>query len=140
MLLMKVKKSQQMVTVFKHQSYLLHLSYCIIHVVFTICLVNFGWHRMHVDAYIDRPNNLTNHFQQYRPYRNVHAMNASHPNEWSFRTRDGRFLFDAFFGIDTPPIGADEFEDDDDEEEAPKPCRCGKFIQQMFDHSYSRRH
>lgn len=122
---MKVKKSQRTVALFD-QSYS-HLCYCIIYVLFTICLIECGWHRMFVDAYVSRANtNLTNSFQQYRPH--IDAMNASLQNEW-FRKRNGRFLFDAFFGIDTPQIEADDFaEDDDEEEEAPKPCNCGKCI------------
>lgn len=121
-MIMKVKKSQRTVAVFD-LSYS-HLCYCIIYVFFTVCLIDFGWHRMHADAYVHRANNLTNSFQQYRPH--IHAMNASRQTEW-LRKRNGRFLFDAFFGIDTPPIEADEFEEDDEEEElAAKPCKCGK--------------
>lgn len=62
----------------------------------------------------------------------MHAIaNASLQNEW-FRERDGRFLFDAFFGIDTPPIEADELEEEDEEEVAAKPCKCGKCTQCIF--------
>lgn len=119
---MKLKKSQRTVALFD-QSYS-HLYYCIIYVFFAICLIDFGWHRVYADVYVHHANNLTNSFQQYRPH--VHAMNASLQNEW-FRKRNGRFLFDAFFGIDTPQIEADEFEEDDDEGElAAKPCKCGK--------------
>lgn len=121
---MKVKKNQQQTVTLFDQS-LSHLCYCIIYVVFTICLIDCGWHRMHVDAFIKGASNLTNSFQQHRLHR-VHAMNASHQNDLLFRTRDGRFLFDAFFGIDTPPIGADEFEEEDDDDEAPKPCKCNQ--------------
>lgn len=125
-MIMKVKKSPQQTVTLLDLSYS-HLCYCIIYVVFTICLIDSGWHRIHVDAYIDRATNRTNSVQQYRPQYRVHAMNVSDQNEWPLRTRDSRFLFDAFFGIDTPPIGADEFEeDDDDEEDAPKPCKCNQ--------------
>lgn len=125
---MKVKKSQRTVALFD-PSYS-HLCYCIICVFFTICLTDFGWHRMYADAHVYRANNLTNSFQQYRPH--MHAIaNASLQNEW-FRERDGRFLFDAFFGIDTPPIEADELEEEDEEEVAAKPCKCGKCTQCTF--------
>lgn len=123
---MKVKKSQRTVALVD-QSYL-HLcnNNSLIYIFFTICLINIGWHRMYVDAYVHRANNLTNSFQQYRPH--IHAMNASLQNEWLHK-RNGRFLFDAFFGIDTPQIEADDFEEDEEEEQvAAKPCKCGKCI------------
>lgn len=121
-MILKVKKSQRTVALFD-QSYS-HLCYFLVYVLFTICLIECGLHRMYVDAYISHANhNLTNSFQQYRPH--VHDINASHQNQWH-HNRNGRFLFDAFFGIDTPQIEADDFADDDDDEvEAPKPCKCG---------------
>lgn len=63
---------------------------------------------------------MTNQFQHF----NTNHLNISRKSV--FENRRGRFLFDAFFGIDTPPLEADDFEDDDDEEDTPKPCKCGK--------------
>lgn len=119
-MIMKVKKSQRTVASFD-QSYA-HLCYCIVYALLMICLIDFGWHRMYANAYVHRADNLTNSFRQYRPH--VRAINASLQDEW-FHKRDGRFLFDAFFGIDTPPIEADDLEDEDEEETVQNTCKCG---------------
>lgn len=88
-----------------------------------ICLIQLFHIRIYVDAYISSTaNNVTNHFPHFNPdHQNISRKSV-------LENRRGRFLFDAFFGIDTPPLDADDFEDDDDEEEdAPKPCNCGKY-------------
>lgn len=123
---MKVKKSQRLTTTSLNKSYS-QLCFCIAYVLLTICLLE----SIHVDAYINgttakTTTNVTNSFQ----YFNIHHRgNVSKKIESS--NRIGRFLFDAFFGIDTPPLDATDFDDDDDEDdEPPKPCKCGKTKQE----------
>lgn len=117
---MKVKKSQRLIASF-NRSYS-QLCYCITYALFVICIFELFRYQVHVDAYISSANNVTNSFQ----YLNTHPINGSRRS--ILQKRNGRFLFDAFFGIDTPPIEAADFEDDDDdEEELPKPCNCGKY-------------
>lgn len=122
---MKVKQNQRLIATF-NTSYS-HLYYCVTYALLAICLFESFRHRVYVDAYINRANNVTNSFQHVNTYN---SANANSSRQSVFGKRDGRFLFDAFFGIDTPPIDAtdfDDIEDDEEEEEAPKPCNCGKY-------------
>lgn len=126
---MKVKKSQRptIATTATSSSSLLNksmcsqLCFCVAYILLAICLLE----SFHVDAYINGAAiNMTNSFQHFNIHRGA-AMNVSRRSGSSDRI--GRFLFDSFFGIDTPPLDATDFDDDDDEEDVPvKPCKCGK--------------
>lgn len=122
---MKVKKSHRP-TIATASSSLLsksmcsQLCFCIAYILLAICLLE----SFHVDAYINgAATNVTNSFQHINIRRT--AMNVSRKS--GSPDRIGRFLFDSFFGIDTPPLDATDFDDDDDEDDVPaKPCKCGK--------------
>lgn len=114
---MKVKKSQRPLK----NAYSQFCS-CIAYLLLTICLLELIHLRVHVNGYIKDAINVTNSFQ----HLNTHSFNGS--RESHFAKRNGRFLFDALFGLDTPPLDASDFADEEDEEEeAPKPCKCGKY-------------
>lgn len=112
---MKVKKSQRFLATFNGS--LSHLCSCLVYTLFAICLIEtLLYHQMHANAYISRTNNnRTNSIQHF---------NASRKS--SLAKRNGRFLFDAFFGIETPPLEPDEFDDEEEEDEPAEPCKCGK--------------
>lgn len=110
---MKVKKSQCLMASLNT----LHsqLCSCIIYMLLTICLLETIDLRMHVNAYM---SNSLRHLS-------IHNFNESRKNVPT--QRNGRFLFDSLFGIDTPQLDAADFDDDDDEDDEPaKPCKCGK--------------
>lgn len=115
---MKVKKSQRLMASLI-ASYL-QFCCCVIYLLVTVCLLESIHLRMHVNAYINGAINVTNSFQ----HLNTQHFNGSEKRLLS--NRNGRFLFDALFGL-TPPLNAASFaDDDDDEEEPPKPCKCEK--------------
>lgn len=117
---MKVKKNQRLIATFNRS--FLHLCCCITYALIAIGMFESFRHDVYVDAYINNANNVTNSFQ----YLNTHSVNSSRRS--MFGKRNARFLFDAFFGIDTPAIEAADFDDvDDSEEDIPKPCNCGKY-------------
>lgn len=96
---------------------------CIVYLLVTVCLLESIHLRMHASAYINGAINVTNSFQ----HLNTQHFNGSRKSLLS--NRNGRFLFDALFGFETPPLNAASFADEEDEEdEPPKPCKCGKFI------------
>lgn len=121
---MRVKQNQRLIATF-NTSYS-HFYYCVTYALLAICLFELFCHQVYVDAYIDRANNVTNSFQYVNT---LNSVNANSSQQSVFGKRAARFLFDAFFGIDTPPIDASDFDsiEDDDEEDAPKPCNCGKY-------------
>lgn len=113
---MKVRQTHRLVKSL-NQSYS-QLCSCLSYALLAICLFQIAHVRLHADAYIAATSNVTHHLQH------VHQVNDSGRNLSDYR--NGRFLFDAFFGIDTPPIDATDFDDEeDDEEDIPKPCKCG---------------
>lgn len=120
---MKVKKSQRLTTItaLLNKSYS-QLCFCIAYVLLMICLLE----SFHVDAYINgATTNVTNSFQHFNVQYQYGRGNVSRKSGSSDRV--GRFLFDAFFGIDTPPLDATDFDDDDEEDDEPAtPCKCGK--------------
>lgn len=114
---LKVKKCQRLTATFNTTCS--QLCFCIAYVLLTICLLE----SFQVDAYINgATTNVTNRFQHFSVH---HRGNVSRKSGSSHRI--GRFLFDAFFGIETPPLDPSDFEDDDDDDDEPaKPCKCGK--------------
>lgn len=122
---MKSKKCQRRNTPF-NRSYS-DIFVCSAYVLFTICVLESLNHQSHVDAYITNARNATN---LYEPF-DIQYLNSSssHSKKVLSRDRNGRFLFDMVFGIDTPPLDAADLveDDDDDEEDLPKPCKCGRY-------------
>lgn len=118
---MKVKKCQRRNEPFS-KSYL-QIFCCLAYVLLTICLLESFNRQSNVDAFIANTRNATNFFEPF----NIQYANSS--KKVLSRNRNSRFLFDALFGIDTPPLdAADLVEDDDDEEDIPKPCKCGSIL------------
>lgn len=115
---MKEKKSQRFTASINEYSKLCsHITYVLL---LSICLIESS---LHVDAYISgATHNVTDNFQHF----NMHTFNVS--RRFGASDRIGRFLFDSFFGIETPPLDASDFDDveDDDDDEPSKPCKCGK--------------
>lgn len=131
---MKVRKSQRL-TASLNESYT-QLCCCIAYVLLTICLLE----SFQVDAYINGATvNMTNSFRHFDIFEQQHRVNVSRTS--GFSNRNGRFLFDAFFGIDTPPIDASDFEEDDDDDPEPaKPCKCGKQTFELTNKTKNKTH
>lgn len=124
---MKVKKCQRRNASF-NKSYL-QIVCCLIYALLTIYLLESFYHHSYVNAFIPSARNATN---LYEPF-NIHYLNESSKDVLS-SNRSSRFLFDAFFGIDTPPLDASDLEDDDDDDEddIPKPCKCGRYCEYAY--------
>lgn len=90
----------------------LQLCFCIVYTLLTMFLLETIDLRLNVNAYMSNSPNPFNSLNESR--ENVSTQ------------RNGRFLFDAFFGIDTPPLDASDFDDDEEDDEPVKPCKCGK--------------
>lgn len=91
---------------------------------YIFCMIYLlGIINMSVDAYVSDAIKLTP--------SNIREFSSQHLNKSKLsmgRNRSGRFLFDAFFDINTPQFDAvddDDFDDDDDDLEETKPCKCG---------------
>lgn len=118
---MKVKNCQRRSASFNKLC--LQVFCTLVYGLLTLCVLkSFYHHQLHADAYIATARNATNYFQPF----DIQYLNSS--KKVLSRSRNSRFLFDAFFGIDTPPLDAvDLDDDDDDEEDIPKPCKCGTY-------------
>lgn len=121
---LKVKKCQRRNASLNKSN--LQIFCCLAYALLAICLLESFYQHSYVDAYIPSARNATNLFESF----DIQYLNDSSKDVLS-HNRSGRFLFDAFFGIDTPPLDASDLDDDDDddEEDIPKPCKCGRYCE-----------
>lgn len=117
---MKVRRIQRVFLLLNKT--FIQLRYSGIYILLMVCLLEVVHiQNIHVDAYIDGAT------------MNLQRISLQHLNSSSKirklpmpSNRTGKFLFDAFFNIDTPQLEVDEDDFDDDDDDDAKPCNCGK--------------